>query len=102
MSILLSEEEMDSHLSQSERKKCMDMQHILLDVLFKEYLQEKNLFVFLCLAIFRFHERIKSPRVAGPPVVGKCPIPGLHQTLLTPHPGNDRAQKRPAFGSEDN
>ena len=46
MSILLSEEEMDSHLSQSERKKCMDMQHILLDVVFKEYLQEKNLFVF--------------------------------------------------------
>ena len=46
MSILLSEEEMDNHLSQSERKKCMDMQHKLLDVLFKEYLQEKNLFVF--------------------------------------------------------
>ena len=33
---------MDSHLSQSERKKCNDTQHLLLDVLFKEYLQEKK------------------------------------------------------------
>ena len=46
MSKLLSEEEMDSHLSQSERKKRKDTQHILLDVLFQEYLQENNLFVF--------------------------------------------------------
>ena len=38
---------MDSHLSQSERKKCNDTQHLLLDVLFKEYLQEKKSFCIL-------------------------------------------------------
>ena len=63
----------------------------------------KLIFLYsICLAIFGFHDRMKSPRVAGPPVVGKCPIPVLHQNLQMPHPGNDRAQKRPAFGSEDN
>ena len=69
MSILLSEEEMDSHLSQSERKKCKDTQHILLDVLFKGYLQEK------CLAKFGFHDRMKSPRVAGGPRGWQMPNP---------------------------
>ena len=64
---------------------------------------KKKIFLHsLCLAIFGFHDRIKSPRVAGAPVVGKCPISGLHQNLQMPHPKNDRAQKRPAFGSEDN
>ena len=63
----------------------------------------KKIFLYsLCLAKFEFHDHMKSPRVAGAPVVGKCPIPGLHQNLLMPHPGNDRAQKQPAFGSEDN
>ena len=52
MSILLSEEEMDSHLSQSERKKCKDTQHMLLDLLFKEFLQEKSLFMFSMFSYF--------------------------------------------------
>lgn len=65
---------------------------------------KKKIFLYsLCLAIFGFHDRMKSPRVAGPPCGWQMPNPQVASKFANaPLCWNDRAQKRPAFGSEDN
>ena len=75
MSKLLSQEEMDSHLSQSERKKCKDTQHILLDVLFKEFLLEKNLFVFSMFSYFWVPWTYEKPTGGRAPCGWQMPNP---------------------------